>query len=273
MRHSRYGTQWTTPKAVGSGHHPGGVAGFRLVPARLPPVGFLGDLFHLLTDPHALLAAFGSWAYVGLFGVIFAETGLFVGFFLPGDSLLFAAGLFSSLNSEPRLELPIVIFVCVWAAILGNLFGFLFGRRVGRRLYQRPESRFFKPDHLMAAERFYEKHGGKTIIFARFLPFIRTFAPIVAGASSMKALPFVIYTVIGGILWGTLLPIAGYLLGQQIPDIDRYLLPIVVLIVAISLMPAIIGAVRSNQDAIRVRLGRAPREATEPVIPEDPPEA
>jgi membrane-associated protein len=243
-------------------------------------VGFLGDLFHLLTDPHALLAAFGSWAYIGLFGVIFAETGLFVGFFLPGDSLLFAAGLFSSLNAEPRLELPIVIFVCVWAAILGNLTGFLFGRRVGRRLYQRPESRFFKPEHLMAAERFYETHGGKTIILARFLPFIRTFAPIVAGASSMPAFRFVIYSIVGGILWGAGLPILGYLLGQQIPDIDRYLIPIVILIVAISLLPAIVGALRANQDRIRARLGRAPATpaptaapVTEPALHDETPEA
>jgi membrane-associated protein len=211
-------------------------------------VGFLGDLFHLITDPHALLQAFGPLAYVGLFLVIFAETGLFVGFFLPGDSLLFAAGLFAALQSEPRLDLPIVIVLCIVAAILGNLTGFAFGRNVGRKLYARPDSRFFKREHLVAAETFYEKHGGKTIIFARFMPFIRTFAPIVAGTSSMKTSAFAMFTVVGGVLWGAGVPIAGYLLGKQIPDIDRYLLPIIVLIVLISFLPAIIGAIRSRRN-------------------------
>lgn len=246
-------------------------------------MGPLGDLFHLLTDPHALLSAFGSLAYVGLFAVIFAETGLFVGFFLPGDSLLFAAGLFSALQTEPRLSLPLVIAICIVAAILGSLTGFLFGRRVGRRLYSRPESRFFKVEHLVAAERFYEKHGGKTIVIARFMPFIRTFAPIVAGASTMAIGRFVAYSVIGGVLWGAGLPVAGYLLGKQIPDIDRYLLPILVLIIAVSLLPAIIGTVRANQDSIRARLGMQPRvgrasnpvpaPVPEPALPDKPPEA
>jgi membrane-associated protein len=221
-------------------------------------VDLLANLFHLVTDPHALIQAFGPWAYLGLFAIVFAETGLFVGFFLPGDSLLFAAGLFAALSGEPRLDLPIVIAVCIAAGILGNLTGFAFGRKVGRRLYARPDSRFFKREHLVAAERFYEKHGGKTIIFARFMPFIRTFAPIVAGASSMAVGPFVVFTVIGGILWGAGLPIAGYVLGRQIPDIDRYLLPIVVLIVFISLLPAIIGAYRGNREQIHARLGRRP---------------
>ncbi|MEA2623670.1 MAG: rane-associated protein [Chloroflexota bacterium] len=229
----------------------------------------LANLFHLITDPHALIQAFGPWAYLGLFAVVFAETGLFVGFFLPGDSLLFAAGLFAALQDEPRLELPIVIGICITAAILGNLTGFAFGRKVGRRLYARPDSRFFKREHLVAAERFYEKHGGKTIIFARFLPFIRTFAPIVAGASSMAMAPFIGYTVVGGILWGAGVPVAGYLLGKQIPDIDRYLLPIVILIVAISLLPAIVGAYRGNRDRIDARLGRR-RGHAGPPVPDEP---
>jgi membrane-associated protein len=233
-------------------------------------VGFLGDLFHLVTDPHALLQAFGPLAYVGLFLVVFAETGLFVGFFLPGDSLLFAAGLFAALQSEPRLDLPFVIAICIVAAILGNLTGFAFGRKVGRRLYARPDSRFFKREHLEAAERFYEKHGGKTIILARFMPFIRTFAPIVAGASSMNALSFALYTVVGGILWGAGLPIAGFLLGKTIPDIDKFLLPIVVLIIAISLAPAAISAYRSNREAIQARLGRRPRTPAVPAAAEEP---
>ena len=220
----------------------------------------LGDLIHLITDPHALIQAFGPLAYVGLFAVIFAETGLFVGFFLPGDSLLFAAGLFAALQEEPRLDLWLVIVICVVAAILGNLTGFTFGRQVGRRLYSRPESRFFKREHLLAAEKFYEKHGGKTIVLARFMPFIRTFAPIVAGASSMRTATFVSYTVIGALLWGVGVPVAGYFLGKTVPNIDAYLLPIVVIIIVLSLMPAIIGAIRS-------RSRRAERASSRPTYP------
>jgi membrane-associated protein len=249
-------------------------------------VGPLGDLFHLLTDPRALLAAFGALTYVGLFAVVFAETGLFAGFFFPGDSLLFVAGLLaapSQANQAGQLSLPLVIGICVAAAILGNLTGFLFGRNVGRRLYARPESRFFKPEHLVGAQRFYEKHGGKTIILARFMPFVGTFAPIVAGAGNMSSVPFVVYSVIGGTIWGVGVPVAGYLLGERIQNIDAYLLPIIVLIVAISLLPAIIGIVRANQDSIRGRLGMRPRAGrvatpasavvAEPALTDKPPEA
>jgi membrane-associated protein len=247
-------------------------------------VGPLGDLLHLLTDPRALLAAFGALTYVGLFAVIFAETGLFAGFFFPGDSLLFVAGLLAapSQAGQGQLSLPLVIAICVSAAILGNVTGFLFGRHVGRRLYARPESRFFKPEHLIGAQRFYEKHGGKTIVLARFMPFVRTFAPIVAGAGNMAAAPFVVYSVVGGVIWGVGVPVAGYLLGERIQNIDAYLLPIIVLIVLISLLPAIIGLVRANQDSIRGRLGMQPRRqhaatpgavVPEPALTDKPPEA
>ena len=242
-------------------------------------MGSLGDLLHLLTDPRALLAAFGGLTYVGLFLIVFAETGLFAGFFFPGDSLLFVAGLLaapSSSGAAGQLSLPLVIAICVTAAILGNLTGFLFGRHVGRRLYARPESRFFKPEHLAAAQRFYARHGGKTIILARFMPFIRTFAPIVAGASEMATWPFVVYSVVGGVIWGAGVPIAGYLLGERIPNIDLYLLPIIVVIIVVSLLPAIVGAGRANQDQIRARLRRTPRSdrgTIEPALPDKPPEA
>ena len=209
----------------------------------------LVDLFHLLTDPRALIAAFGSWAYVGLFAVIFAETGLFLGFFLPGDSLLFAAGVFSAIGDQ-GLDVAVVCAVCTSAAILGNLVGFAFGRRVGRPLFERPDSRLFKRKHLLAAEAFYEKHGGKTIVLARFLPFIRTFAPIVAGVSRMSVSTFTFYTVAGGILWGTGLPIAGYVLGEALGDIvERSLLAIIVLIVAVSVLPSVIHILRARRRA------------------------
>ncbi|MEO7118713.1 MAG: VTT domain-containing protein [Candidatus Limnocylindrales bacterium] len=211
----------------------------------------LGDLFHLLTDPQALIAAFGSLAYVGLFAVIFAETGLFVGFFLPGDSLLLVAGILATPDQGARLDLPLVVLVCTTAAIVGNMTGFAFGRRVGRRLYEREDSRFFKREHLLAAEKFYEKHGGKTIVLARFMPFVRTFAPIVAGASAMPASRFLAYTVVGGLLWGAGLPIGGYVVGEQFPDIDRYLLVVVVVTITISLAPSVIHIWRRRRTGIQ----------------------
>ncbi len=215
----------------------------------------LSQLIRIVTDPRALIAAFGTFAYVGLFAVIFAETGLFVGFFLPGDSLLFAAGVLASLG-EQGLQLPFVVVVCVLAAILGYLVGFTFGRRVGRPLFDRPDSRFFKRKHLLATEAFYEKHGGKTIVLARFLPFVRTFAPIVAGIGEMNYRRFILYTVAGGLLWGVTLPVAGYLFGKAIPDIDRYLLPVILGIIAVSLMPAVVQLLRANRHRFSGRPGR-----------------
>jgi membrane-associated protein len=219
-------------------------------------VELLLDLIRTVTDPRALIAAFGTFAYVGLFAVIFAETGLFVGFFLPGDSLLFAAGVLASLG-EQGLQLPFVVVICVVAAILGNLVGFTFGRRVGRPLFDRPDSRFFKRKHLLATEAFYEKHGGKTIVLARFLPFVRTFAPIVAGIGEMNYRRFVLYTVAGGLLWGVSLPVAGYLLGEALGDnIDRFLLPVILGIIAVSLMPAVVQLLRANRHRLSGRPGR-----------------
>jgi membrane-associated protein len=219
-------------------------------------VELLLDFIRTVTDPRALIAAFGTFAYVGLFAVIFAETGLFVGFFLPGDSLLFAAGVLASLG-EQGLQLPFVVVICVVAAILGNLVGFTFGRRVGRPLFDRPDSRFFKRKHLLATEAFYEKHGGKTIVLARFLPFVRTFAPIVAGIGEMNYRRFVLYTVAGGLLWGVSLPVAGYLLGEALGDnIDRFLLPVILGIIAVSLMPAVVQLLRANRHRLSGRPGR-----------------
>jgi len=225
----------------------------------------IGELLRLLTHPKDLILAFGPLAYLGMFAILFAETGLFIGFFLPGDSLLFAAGVVAAAGG---LDLILVCLVCTAAAILGNLTGFAFGRAVGRPLFERPDSRFFKRRHLLAAEAFYAKHGGKTIVLARFLPFVRTFAPIVAGASRMAVAPFVLYTVVGGILWGTGLPLAGFFVGNLIPDIDRVLLPVILVIVAISVLPTLIHVLRANREQIGARLPGRPR----PVTPGEPTE-
>jgi membrane-associated protein len=217
-------------------------------------VEFVQSLLHL--DLVWLVKTVG---YVGLFAIIFAESGLLIGVLFPGDSLLFAAGF---LASQGYLQLPLLIIVCVTAAITGDSVGYAFGHRVGRRLFERPDSRWFKRKHLLATEAFYEKHGGKTIIIARFLPIVRTFAPIVAGVGAMRYRRFLMFNVVGGLLWGAGVPIAGYQLGQWIPDVDRYLLPIILDIIILSTLPTFIHLIREHREdlmhAVRSRRRAAP---------------
>lgn len=207
-----------------------------------------GQLVDLILHPRQLIEPFGPGAYVVLFAVLFAETGLFVGFFLPGDSLLLVAGVLSAPGSQDyTLNVLLVMIVCAMAAILGNLTGFWFGRRVGRPLYERPDSRFFKRKHLLAADALYQRHGGITIVLARFMPFVRTFAPIVAGISHMDRRAFAWWTVVGGVLWGSGLPIAGYLLGEAMGStLDRFLVPLIVVIVVVSVLPPAVHAWRQR---------------------------
>lgn len=179
--------------------------------------------------------------YLGLFLIIFSESGLLVGFFLPGDSLLFSAGF---LASQGHLNIAIVVLLTTIAAITGDSVGYSFGHHVGRKLFRRKDSLFFHQDHLKRAQTFYERHGGKTIILARFLPFIRTFAPIVAGMGNMKYSRFLAYNITGGILWAAGLSLAGYFLGNLIPNIDRYLLPVVVGIILVSILPGLFHILR-----------------------------
>ena len=187
---------------------------------------------------------------VGLLGVlfiVFAESGLFIGFFLPGDSLLFTAGF---LASQGYLPIGALVAGCFAAAVLGDNFGYAFGRRVGPRIFQRRQSPLFNPQNLEYARRFYGAHGGKTIVLARFLPFIRTFAPIVAGVGGMRYGVFVAYNLVGAFLWAVLLPLAGYYLGSSVPNADRYLLPIVLVIVAVSALP---GGIQVFREYLRYR--------------------
>ena len=184
---------------------------------------------------------------IGLFGVYavaFAESGLLVGFFLPGDSLLFTAGFLAS----PAIGLlniwPLVLGTWV-AAILGDNVGYEFGKRVGPKLFSREDSLIFKRAHALKAQAFYDKHGPKTIVLARFMPIVRTFAPIVAGIANMNFRVFFFYNLLGSLLWTFGLVLLGYSLGSVI-DVDRYLLPIIVFIVIISFLPAIIGYIRER---------------------------
>lgn len=175
--------------------------------------------------------------YVGLFGIVFAESGLLIGFFLPGDSLLFTAGFLASQNI---LSLPILLVTCFTAAVLGDSVGYTFGHRIGKRLFQREDSIFFHKKNVIKAQKFYEKYGVKTIILARFIPIVRTFAPIVAGIGDMKYSTFVTYNIVGGALWAIGILLAGYFLGNIIPGVDKYLLPIVLLIIIASISPGLI---------------------------------
>jgi membrane-associated protein len=204
----------------------------------------------LPVDLRELIEAVG---YIGLFAIILAETGLLIGFFLPGDSLLFTAGF---LASQDILNIWILIPVCFVAAVSGDAVGYAFGKRFGRYLFTREESRLFKPKNLVRAEAFMEHHGGKAIIIARFVPFARTFVPIVAGISAMRYAHFFVYNVTGAVLWAIGLPIAGYYLGSSIPHLEEYLLPAVLLVVAISLMPSAYHVWKEHRYQIRAMTRR-----------------
>ena len=175
--------------------------------------------------------------YIGLFAVIFAETGLFLGFFLPGDSLLFVAGL---LASGGVLSLPALLMIVFTAAVLGNVVGYMFGLRMGASLFKREDSLLFKESHVQKAEDFFNRYGAKTIVLARFMPIVRTFAPILAGVGRMNFREFFFYNVIGGFLWSFGLLLGGFFLGQAVPDVDRYILPIVIVIIILSFLPGVL---------------------------------
>ncbi|HEV7888075.1 MAG TPA: VTT domain-containing protein [Acidimicrobiales bacterium] len=182
-------------------------------------------------DPKHLIETFGT---IGLFLIIFAESGLLIGFFLPGDSLLFTAGL---LASQGTLSFPVILGGCFLAAVAGDQVGYLFGNRVGPALFRRPDSRIFKQQHVERAQAFFDEHGSKTIVLARFVPIVRTFAPILAGVGKMHYRTFVTFNVIGGLLWAVGVTTLGYVLGKKVPSIDKYLLPVIALIIVLSLLP------------------------------------
>lgn len=180
---------------------------------------------------------------LGVLAIVFAESGLLVGFFLPGDSLLFTAGFLASQNF---LDIRLLVAGCFVAAVAGDSVGYAFGHKVGKRLFHRKDSIFFHRDHLEKARIFYEKHGKKTIILARFLPVVRTFAPIVAGMGDMHYPTFLAFNVIGGALWAIGLTLSGFYLGKSIPDVDKYLLPIILVIIILSVLPTAIHILKDE---------------------------
>lgn len=182
--------------------------------------------------------------YTGIFSIIFAESGLLIGFFLPGDSLLFTAGF---LASAGFFNIHIIVLGCFIAAVTGDSVGYYIGHKWGRGLFNKKDSLLFRHSHLVKAEAFYEKHGGKTIILARFMPVIRTFAPVVAGIGKMNYSKFLAYNLVGGFLWAVCLPYLGYFLGKSIPDIDHYLVPMILLIVIVSIAPGVYHALKTKE--------------------------
>ena len=183
---------------------------------------------------------------IALILIVFAETGLMIGFFLPGDSLLVTAGIFAAKGDLNIWTLNITLIL---AAIVGDALGYWIGYRTGKALYSRPNSFFFRRDHLIKTHEFYEKYGGQTIIIARFMPIVRTFAPVVAGAAEMTYRQFALYNVIGGVLWVTSMTLTGYFLGKAVPNVEKHLHVLVAGVIFVSLLPAIIAWLRARMAA------------------------
>jgi membrane-associated protein len=190
-------------------------------------------------NPEKIIEWLGPWATIGIFAIVFAESGLLIGFFLPGDSLLFTAGLLSSRDGS-SLHFPVLLVGCALFAVLGDQVGYMFGKRVGPGLFSRPDSRFFKQEYVQRTKQFFDDHGPKTIFLARFVPIVRTFAPVLAGVGEMRYRTFFRYNVVGGVVWGAGIVSAGYILGNRVPNIDKYLLPIIFVIIVLSIIPPFI---------------------------------
>jgi len=199
-------------------------------------------------DPTHLINSYGT---LGIFFIIFAESGLFFGFFLPGDSLLVTAGLLAATHKHATVHLNIAALLIgiPIAAIVGDQVGYWFGHHVGPSLFRRPESRFFKPQYLERAHEYIERRGPRMIVLARFIPAVRTFTPIAAGATRMNYGIFLPVDILGGLLWGVGVTLAGYTLGSRVNHLDRYLVPIVLVVVAVSLIPVALELRRASKAA------------------------
>jgi len=205
----------------------------------------LRDWFHFLTDVRGLVQAGG---YVALAIIVFTETGLMVGFFLPGDSLLVTAGLFAAKGDLNIVFLNALLMAC---AIAGDATGYYIGRKLGPALFRKEDSLLFKKKHLIATQEFYERHGGKTIIIARFVPIIRTFAPVVAGMAGMHYRRFALFNIVGGIGWVFSMTMLGYLLVTMFPATEKHIEKVIVIVIFLSILPGIIEALRAKLRARR----------------------
>ena len=203
-------------------------------------IEWVGDLLRQIYDVEGIIRWGGLLMLVA---IVFAETGLMVGFFLPGDSLLVTAGIFAAAG---HLDILSLLFWVTLAAIVGDQLGYYIGYRTGPRIFRREDSLLFKRQHLLRARDFYERHGGKTIILARFIPVIRTFAPVVAGVGQMEYRRFVTFNVVGGVLWVWSMSLLGVTLGNAVPDIDKHIHVVIAVVVFLSILPAIIEYIRSR---------------------------
>ncbi len=222
-------------------------------------IHWVRDLLNPKLIIETLLAKGGLFVYVGLFFIVFAETGLALGFFLPGDSLLVVAGLFAATG---KLNVALLIGLLFVAAVVGDAVGYYTGSRLGPRLFKKKKSLLFRPSHLQKAHSFYEKYGGKTIVIARFVPIVRTFAPIVAGAADMPYKRFALFNIAGGLLWVTSMVLTGYFLGSLMKskfgiDLDEHIEWVVIVVVALSLLPPVIEYLKSRREKARARAAEA----------------
>jgi membrane-associated protein len=201
-------------------------------------------LFDLASGRYALDDLVRWGGYVVLVAIVFTETGLLVGFFLPGDSLLITAGLVAAAGAIDIWLLNLLLSI---AAVAGDSVGYAIGARIGPRLFTREKSLLFNPRHVERTRRFYARHGAKTIVIARFVPIVRTFAPVVAGVGQMSYRRFLVYNVVGGVGWVLSMTWTGYLLGQTIPNVDRHIHIIVVVVIVLSLIPIVLEIVRERR--------------------------
>ncbi len=194
-----------------------------------------------MSDINSLLRTVG---YAGIFGIVFAESGLLAGFFLPGDSLLFTAGFLASQGVFNIVALCVITFL---AAVIGDSVGYHFGKRVGPRAFKKEDSLVFSKENVEKSQEFFKRHGGKSIILARFIPLGRTFTPVIAGIGKMEYKRFLAFNLIGGFIWAVGVTLLGYFLGNVIPDVDKYLLPIAALIILITIVPGLLHLLKDQE--------------------------
>ncbi len=201
-------------------------------------------MIHQLLDPIYLLTVFG---YIGLAFIVFAESGLLIGFFLPGDSLLITAGIIAS---QGHLNILLILLLVIIAAIAGDSAGYFIGAKVGPKLFRRTDSRWFSQKNVEEARSFFEKYGARSIILARFIPVVRTFIPTIAGVSCVPYKTFLTYNCVGGTLWGAVVTLLGFSLGRVIPNMDHYILPLIIGIVIVSFIPAVVHVWKGKRQHI-----------------------
>jgi membrane-associated protein len=232
-----------------TGAHRSSFSVHRFAPSKELLLETLRDWFHFLTDVRGLV----QWGgYVALAIIVFTETGLMIGFFLPGDSLLVTAGLFAAKGDLNIVFLNVLLMTC---AILGDATGYYIGKKLGPALFRKEDSLLFKKKHLIATQEFYERHGGKTIIIARFVPIIRTFAPVVAGMAGMSYRRFALFNIVGGIGWVFSMTMLGYLLVTMFPATEHHIEKVIIIVIFASLLPGIIEWLRSRARAKKAAEG------------------